>query len=307
MSEITQNSQQPGAVKYVQSHCEGIQSRQYLRHGIGYVLKGKKYIYYGDIRYEVNRGDMFYLKIGNHYTEEMPDNNKQYEEIMFFYTPETLSDILSTLSVSYQLQITNNHSCDNCHKKSHVIYPAWSTVKNFFLVVNQYLREGLFIDDVTAEKMKATELIYLIISNPDCCIKSKVLDNIDLTVENFERTIQKHIFEDIPVEELARRCNKSLTSFKKEFKQYFHEPPHKWLIKQRLMHSRLLLTSTNKSVSEIGRECNFPNTSHYIKLFKQEYGVTPAVYRNRNRNAPRMEQEKQEPVKHSTPKTFEPV
>ncbi len=83
--------------------------------------------------------------------------------------------------------------------------------------------------------------------------------------------------------ELARRCNKSLTSFKKDFKQHFHETPHKWLLKQRLMHSRLLLTSTGKSVSEIGLECNFPNTSHYIKLFKQEYGVTPAIYRSRDR------------------------
>lgn len=45
------------------------------------------------------------------------------------------------------------------------------------------------------------------------------------------------------------------------------------------MHSRLLLISTNKSISEIGMECNFPNTSHFIKLFKKQYGQTPATYR----------------------------
>ncbi len=59
-------------------------------------------------------------------------------------------------------------------------------------------------------------------------------------------------------------------------------PPHKWYIRQRLMHSRLLLISTSKSISEIGNACTFPNTSHFIKLFKKEYQMTPAAYRNRH-------------------------
>ena len=48
------------------------------------------------------------------------------------------------------------------------------------------------------------------------------------------------------------------------------------------MHSRLLLISTSKSISEIGNECTFPNTSHFIKLFKKEYQMTPAAYRHRH-------------------------
>ncbi len=62
-------------------------------------------------------------------------------------------------------------------------------------------------------------------------------------------------------------------------------PPHKWFIRQRLMHSRLLLISTSKSISEIGNECTFPNTSHFIKLFKKEYQMTPATYRHRHQNS----------------------
>lgn len=51
------------------------------------------------------------------------------------------------------------------------------------------------------------------------------------------------------------------------------------------MHSRLLLISTSKSISEIGNECTFPNTSHFIKLFKKEYQMTPATYRHRHQNS----------------------
>lgn len=45
------------------------------------------------------------------------------------------------------------------------------------------------------------------------------------------------------------------------------------------------LISTSKSISEIGNECTFPNTSHFIKLFKKEYQMTPATYRHRHQNS----------------------
>ena len=91
------------------------------------------------------------------------------------------------------------------------------------------MKEGMF-GDSTAEMLKTTELIYLILSQDDCCLKSKVLSNMDLMKENFEQTIQNYIFSDISVDELASKCNRSLTSFKKEFRKHFYEPPHKWFI-----------------------------------------------------------------------------
>ncbi len=282
MNNTNLSTQQPMIVKYVQPYRNNVQSYNLTRHGIGYVLRGKKYIHYGDVRHEVNRGDLFYLNIGHHYIEDIPEDGNPFEQIMFYYTPDMLSRILTNLNMNYKLNITNDHSCEKCRDNSHVIYPAWSTVRNFFSTINQYIKEDIFSNDQTAEQLKITELIYLILTQPDCCIKGKLLMNLDTQSENFEQTVQRHLFDNISIDDLARKCNKSLTSFKKEFKKRYHEPPHRWLIRQRLMHSRLLLISTNKSISEIGNECSFPNTSHYIKLFKKEYGLTPASYRNRS-------------------------
>lgn len=279
-------AQQPMIVKYVQPSRTGIQSHTLTRHCLGYVLHGTKNIYYGDVRYNAQRGDLFYLGLGNHYTEEIPEGSRGYEEVVFYYTSEQLSRILNHLSMSYQLAITNDHSCERCSTQSHVIYPGWNTARNFFGTINQYLKEELFSTDDTAQTIKITELFYLILSQADCCLKGKILGNMDLMKENFEQTIQTHIFTDISVDELAQKCNRSLTSFKKEFRKHFFEPPHKWFIRQRLMHARLLLISTNKSISEIGIECNFPNTSHFIKLFKKEYTMTPATYRHHHEQLP---------------------
>lgn len=266
-------------VKFVQSQRNGIQSHNYGRHAIGYVIRGRKYIYNGDFRQEVSRGDLFYLSSGNHYTEDVPEDNKPFEQIVFYYSPEKLSKILATLSMNYNMDIVNDHACPNCHEQNHVIYPAWNAAKTFFSMVNQSIREGDITRDKTFESMKMLELVYLIIAEKDCCLKTKVLENTDSHKENFEQIIHRNIFNDISIEALAQQCNRSLASFKKEFKKHFFEPPHKWFIRQRLMHSRLLLISSSKSISEIGNECNFPNTSHFIKLFKKEFGMTPAAYR----------------------------
>ena len=281
-SNPTSTAQQPMIVKYVQPDRSGIQAHNFTRHSIGYVVRGKKCVYYGDVCHEIPQGTLFYMGMGSHYTEDVPEQGKNFEQIVFYYTSDQLSRILNHLSVGYQLNITNDHSCPNCENQSHVSYPASNIMKNFFGTVNQYLKDDAFSQDNTAETIKMTELIYLILAQKDCCLKSKILSNMDLMKENFEQTVQSYIFDDISVEELAGKCNRSLTSFKKEFRKHFFEPPHKWFIRQRLMHSRLLLISTNKSISEIGNDCNFPNTSHFIKLFKKEYGMTPASYRHRH-------------------------
>ena len=274
--------QQPMIVKYAESLHTGIQTQVLSRYAIGYILRGTKHISDGDKRQTLTRGDVFYLGIGHHYIENCPEGSQPFEQVLFYYTPEDLQRILMLLNITYGLNITNDHSCENCQNRTHVAMPAWNSLRNFFINTNNYLRDEEFRHDETAESIKMTELIYLIASHDDCCIKSKLLSNVDAAKENFEQIVYDHIFKDISIEELAKLTNRSLTSFKKEFRRHFQMPPHKWYIRQRLMHSRLLLISTSKSISEIGNECTFPNTSHFIKLFKKEYQMTPATYRHRH-------------------------
>ena len=59
-----------------------------------------------------------------------------------------------------------------------------------------------------------------------------------------------------------------------------------------LTHVRLenacdLLIRTNHTVLDITELCGFHNASHFFRAFKAAYGVTPARYRKRLRNAPR--------------------
>ena len=279
-----ENNSQPTIVKYVEPTYAGIHMLKLSRCAIGYVTRGTKYIYYGDARHTISKGDVFYMGVGNHYVEEVMEDGRPFEEIVVYYTPEQLQRILLHLNMSYSINITNTHQCERCRRLNHVTMSAASSMRGFFNHAGSYLHDDNFMHDETAENIKMTELVYLIISQTDGCLKSKVLNNVDSARDNFEQIIYSHIFSDVSIEKLAEKSNRSLTSFKKEFKRHFFMPPHRWFIKQRLMQSRLLLISTSKSISEIGNECTFPNTSHFIKLFKKQYGTTPAIYRNSHCN-----------------------
>ncbi|MBR4994447.1 MAG: helix-turn-helix transcriptional regulator [Alistipes sp.] len=275
----TELESQPTIVKYVEANCGGIYLLNLSRCAIGYVVRGKRNIYYGDTHYTISRGEVFYLGVGNHYIEDIPDESKPFEQIVVYYSPALLQRILLHLNMTYAMNVTNSHRCESCSRLNHTSTAAPASFKSFFGHTASYLQEDNFIHDETAENIKMTELVYLVISQADGCLKSKVLSNVDSAHDNFEQVIFSNIFSDVSIEELASKCNRSLTSFKKEFKRHFFHPPHRWFIHQRLMQSRLLLISTTKSISEIGNECAFPNTSHFIKLFKKEYGQTPALYR----------------------------
>jgi AraC-like DNA-binding protein len=283
MPIIQSNQQtQPQIVKFVDSSSSNIGSVTLSRYAIGYILHGTKNFFYGDKCCSVSKGEIFYMGIGHHHVENIGEEDTPFEEIVFYYTPTSLQHIISHLNITYGVRFSNNHSCEWCRTRNYVAMPAWNTIKSFFINTNSYLREELFRHDETAENIKLTELLYLLISHGDSCIKSKLLRNMDVASGNFEQIVYNHMFKDISIEQLSEICNRSLTSFKKEFKRHFDMPPHKWYIRQRLIHSRLLLISTTKSVSEIGHECAFPNTSHFIKLFKKEYSITPSAYRNRH-------------------------
>lgn len=273
----------PTIVRLTQREHSGMMLHKQTRDAIGYVLSGEKCIYGGDKREIAESGKLFYLPRGNRYIENIPIGNKGYEEIVFYYTSDEMSETISSLNIHGFVDIGGKHECEKCEKSNQLIEDSWQNIRIFFESIKKYFEAEFFLGIPQAEKLKLTELTLIILSNSDCCIKPKLLESADKSSESFERIIHNNIFENNTIEEMAEKCDMSLTSFKKEFRRRFHDSPHRWFTRQRLMQGRLLLISTNEKVESVANQCSFSNTSHFIKLFKKEYGHTPASYRRRHR------------------------
>jgi AraC-like DNA-binding protein len=84
---------------------------------------------------------------------------------------------------------------------------------------------------------------------------------------------------NLSLEEYAKLCHRSLSSFKREFQAQFHESPGKWLLQRRLDHSAKLLLNSQMNVTEIAFESGFEDVSHFSRVFKERFGVPPLSYR----------------------------
>ncbi len=112
--------------------------------------------------------------------------------------------------------------------------------------------------------------------------------------------LEKHLSDgELQVNDLADELNMSRATFYRRLKQSFDMSPNDFIHQVRMRRSIEMLTSTDDTVAQIAYAVGFNNPKYFSKCFRQDFGVTPAEYRNRNRrknNSPENECEEIMPV-----------
>jgi AraC family cel operon transcriptional repressor len=62
-------------------------------------------------------------------------------------------------------------------------------------------------------------------------------------------------------------------------KRHTNQTPVQYINDLRMGHAARALTGSNDPLSEIADEIGLPNLSHFHKVFRAKYGITPAQYR----------------------------
>lgn len=124
------------------------------------------------------------------------------------------------------------------------------------------------------------QLIFSILENP---ANQPVISYLNSIAEQPKTSLyeimEANYMYNLSLSDFARISNRSLATFKRDFKSIFNTPPAKWLIEKRLGYAQLLLNTTQKSINEISFESGFKNNAHFIRTFKEKYGMPPFHYR----------------------------
>jgi AraC family transcriptional regulator len=91
--------------------------------------------------------------------------------------------------------------------------------------------------------------------------------------------IEEHLSEDILLATLAQVARLSLYHFVRAFKQSFGLPPHRYLSSLRIQQAKSLLANPAMSVTQIGFNLGFSETSSFTTTFRKHTGLTPTAYR----------------------------
>jgi AraC family transcriptional regulator len=91
--------------------------------------------------------------------------------------------------------------------------------------------------------------------------------------------IEEHVADDIPLATLAELARLSPYHFCRSFKRSFGMPPHRYHATRRIERAKQLLMNRGLSVTTIGLDVGFSDTSTFTAAFHRLTGQTPSHYR----------------------------
>lgn len=248
-------------------------------HYIVYVLDGKKKWRTPSNEWTVLAGESIFVQKGAYFNQLFLDTDLCV--LMFFMTDDfirsfILDDFLKNPKSQlkppqddpiYEINVTESLS---------VLY------QSFFTYLNQDPRAPKKLVE-----LKFRELLLNILTDP---VNRKLREYL-LLLATMDRSPLPRIMEEnfcynLGLDEFARICGRSLSSFKRDFRRHFKMSPGRWLTERRLKYASSLLVRTDKSVQEICYESGFENSSHFTRKFKDIFGAPPLQYRQDNASAP---------------------
>ena len=106
---------------------------------------------------------------------------------------------------------------------------------------------------------------------------------MSIRMRRFLEYIEKHLDQDISLEEMANSAGVSKTEALRCFHKTLQTTPYSYVMEVRLSKAADLLAQTGLSVGEIASRTGFNQQSYFGKRFKEKTGMTPLEYRGKMR------------------------
>lgn len=234
-----------------------------------YVLEGEKKFNNTHHEVHVKKGDVLFVRRGFYLMSE--SINASYKSLVFFFDEKLLKEFVSinerifedtVPQVSPVDALIMLETSDKFEQFIKTVLPYFENENPQFL--NQFLR------------LKYQELLlHLITFDNDGQLKKLLKFISEGQKADLRYLMNNYYLKPLTLNELARLSGRSLSSFKRAFQEEFSSSPAAWIKKKRLEHAVFLLKNTEKNISEISLEIGYESVSHFIKAFKEKFGVTP--------------------------------
>ncbi len=240
-----------------------------------YVLSGKKLIQQHGKSWLLGEGSSFFIR-KTAYNQE-----RFYEagwEVLCFYLPDNyLKQVFKEYRQHLPLKDIPVTPSDMLIEMN-----VNEATRAFFYSIVPYFTQQVPPSEGLLE-LKFKELIFNILSNPANSDLLAYVNNISNSYKPFLQEIMEVNYTyNLSLTEFARISQRSLATFKREFTEIYQTTPGKWLVQKRLLYAQLLLDTSKKNVNEVAYDSGFENATHFSRVFKEKFGLSPLQYRKRN-------------------------
>jgi len=137
-------------------------------------------------------------------------------------------------------------------------------------------------------ELKFRELLYIIISNPVNVELAAYLHTLLSTHgDGLQKVMAANCLFNLQLEDYAKLCNRSLSSFKRDFQLVYKVPPGQWLLEKRVSYAKQLLITSDKPIADVCFESGFESSTHFSRVFKNHFDISPLQYRKQSMSTPR--------------------
>jgi len=237
-----------------------------------YVLSGKKSWRTLQGTFEVNEGDTVYIKKGAAFIKQFFDDD--FCMLAFFLTDDLIRDALKDLKADLSTDFSEDMDF-------HLVYVKDNNLLNSYFqgILHHFQNKVKPMDTLLELKFKEL-IINIIIGNQNPQLTRYFLDIAKSTLPPLSYLMEQNYCYNLSLEEFAKLCHRSLSSFKRDFQEHYQTTPGKWLISKRLERAALLLNDDALNVAEVAYQCGFKDNSHFGRTFKEKFGKTPLDFRN---------------------------
>ena len=236
-----------------------------------FLAKGKMNGYDGNKHFVLKPGQCCIVRKNTLARYNKQKENDEFEKVIIILDENFLKKF-------QEKHIINYHKYQGREAFIHLNTDA--LVNSFLLSLEPYYNSSGKINNAFSELKREELLLIILQQNPalsDVLFDFGIPARIDL-----EGFMQKNYKFNVSLERLAFLTGRSLSAFKRDFKQIFNETPSRWLVKRRLQEARFLIEQKNEKPSDIYLGLGFEDLSHFYFTFKKEFGTSPRGITDKN-------------------------
>ena len=204
------------------------------------------------------------MKCGNYVTEIIDNENSQIiEAVSIHFHPEILEQLFND---TYSKNIWDTVS----NLDSQIIKLDSNQLFDLFVEGLMFYFQNPKLVDEEILKLKLKELILILTKTQNRQkLKSIFIDVFSPEIKSFKAIIEAQLFSGLTLSDLAYLTNKSLSTFKRDFKKYYHTTPSHYIKNRKLEKAAQLLHNSNLRITDIAFDCGFKTLAHFTKSFHQ--------------------------------------
>lgn len=198
-------------------------------------------------------------------------SSQEYQQINIMITDNMLRELMSKINANLYDKITE--------KKGPIVYNLSDT----FIISIQNIVDLLYFTKErdgerfsTLVKLMWTDIIKLIYTD-----SLATHDKYPEWLNGFIKYVNQPENINKPISELAEVSGYSYSHLIRLFKMYTNVTLTEYITKIRLNYAAMLLTTTETSIISISMSVGYDSISHFSKLFKDRYKLTPKEYRRK--------------------------